>query len=41
MGNNKASYNAEFKLRVIIYTEENGKQATVQQFGADPKCVRM
>jgi transposase-like protein len=32
----KASYTAEFKLKVILYADENGKKATAQQFNMNP-----
>jgi transposase-like protein len=40
MGKKKASYTAEFKLKVIHYADKNGKRAAARKFDVDPKCVR-
>jgi hypothetical protein len=40
MGKKKASYTAEFKLKVILYADENGKLAAAWQFDMDLKCVQ-
>jgi hypothetical protein len=32
----KASYTAEFKLKVTLYADENEKKATAQQFNMNP-----
>jgi hypothetical protein len=40
MGKKKASYTAEFKLKVILYADENGKLSAAQQLDVAPKYVR-
>jgi hypothetical protein len=35
----KASYTTEFKLKVILYADENGKLSAAQQLDVDPKYV--
>ena len=35
-----ASYTADFKLKVVLFTEQNGNQAAGRNFSVDEKCVR-
>lgn len=36
----KASYTADFKLKVIAYAEQHGKRTAARKYDVDAKCVR-
>ena len=39
-GSPRASYTAAFKLKVVLFAEQNGNRAAERNFSVDEKCVR-